>query len=411
MKKKVLALLLIVALVASLCVAFTACNKNEEEVKFEAMPIEEVKFGLICLHDTNSTYDKNFIDAFVSAMKDLGMSESQYVIKTNIEEGDGCLTAAEDLVDQGCNIIFADSFGHEEYMIEAAKEFPSVRFCHATGNSAHTAGLKNFSDAFASIYEGRFLAGVAAGMKLNAMISDGDITADQAKMGYVGAFPYAEVKSGYTSFYLGAKYVCPTVTMEVKFTNSWYDETKENESANALIKDGCVLISQHADSYGAPNACESAKVPNVSYNGSTESVAPETFIISSRINWAPYFKYAVNCVVNGEEIATDWVGTMETSSVELSALGAKAAAAGTSEKIAEIKAKLLNDEMEVFDVSTFTVGGKNISECMADVDYDDNFTPDTQVIKTNSKGIKYFAESEFRSAPYFELAIDGITIK
>ena len=158
---------------------------------------------------------------------------------------------------------------------------------------AHTEGLDNYHNAFASIYEGRYLAGVAAGMKLNKMIEDGKFTADKAKMGYVGAHPYAEVKSGYTSFYLGAKSVCPTVTMEVTFTGEWYSEVKEKEAANKLINDGCVLISQHADSMGAPTACEEAGVPNVSYNGSTVDACPNTFIVSSAINWAPYFEYII----------------------------------------------------------------------------------------------------------------------
>ena len=119
-------------------------------------------------------------------------------------------------------------------------------------------------------------------------------------MGYVGAYTYAEVISGYTSFFLGARSVCPSVTMEVTFTGSWYDETAEKEGANKLIEDGCVLISQHADSMGAPTACETAGVPDVSYNGSTESACPNTFIVSSRIDWAPYFEYAMGCVASGD---------------------------------------------------------------------------------------------------------------
>ena len=224
----------------------------------------------------------------------------EYKIITNVPEGQECYDKAAELADDGCNIIFADSFGHEDYMIQAAKEFPNVQFCHSTGTKAHTEGLSNYHNAFASIYEGRYLAGVAAGMKLNDMIANGYITEDQAKMGYVGAFTYAEVISGYTSFYLGAKSVCPSVTMDVTFTGSWYDETAEKEGANKLIANGCVLISQHADSMGAPTACEKAGVPNVSYNGSTVSVGPNTYIISSRIDWAPYYVHAIQAVMDGD---------------------------------------------------------------------------------------------------------------
>ena len=361
-----------------------------------------VKIGFIFLHDENSTYDKNFMDAAKAACDELGI---EYILKTNIDESDACYQAAADLVDQGCNIVFADSFGHESYMIQAAKEFKDVEFCHATGTRAHTEGLSNYHNAFATIYEGRFLAGVAAGLKLKEMIDSGKITASEAKTGYVGAYTYAEVVSGYTSFYLGMKYIVPEVTMEVQFTGSWYDEAKEKEAAEKLISDGCVLLSQHADSMGAPTACENAGIPDVSYNGSTASACPNTFIVSSKIDWAPYFKYIANCVKEGKAIDTDWCGTIATGSVQLTEVNGQAAAAGTNEKIAEVKALLESGQLHVFDTATFTVGGAKLDSYKADVDSDDAYTPDTEVISNG-----YFHESEYRSAPYFDLQIDGITL-
>ena len=307
--------------------------------------------------------------------------------------------------DEGCNIIFADSFGHESFMLQAAKEYPNVEFCHATGTQAHTAGLANYHNAFASIYEGRFLAGVAAGLKLNEMIANGEFAAEDAKIGYVGAYPYAEVKSGYTSFFLGARSVCPTATMEVTFTNSWYDEALEKEGAQMLIGRDVKLVSQHADSWGAPTACETAGIPNISYNGSTVSACPNTFIVSSRINWEPYFEYMINCVVTGEEIAADWTGTIETGSVELSEINEAAAAEGTAAKIEEVKAGLLDGSIKVYDTATFTVNGEALTTYLADVDDLGDFVGETEVIKDG-----YFAESEYRSAPYFDLDIDGIEI-
>jgi basic membrane protein A len=273
---------------------------------------------------------------------------------------------------------------------------------------AHTEGLANFHNAFAAIYEGRFLAGVAAGMKLNEMIANGTITADKAKMGYVGAFTYAEVISGYTSFYLGAKSVCPSVTMDVQFTGSWYDETKEKNTANALMDGGCVLISQHADSMGAPTACEERNVPNVSYNGSTVEDCPNTFIVSSRINWAPYIKYICEQRIAGEAIAVDWTGTIATGSVVLTDINTQAAAEGTVEKIAEMKAALEAKTLKVFDTAKdnfITVNNAKVDSYKADVDTDDAFTPDTEAVKDG-----YFHESEYRSAPYFDVRIDGITL-
>ena len=321
--KKLLTILLSVAMLLS----FAACGQNNADTNGadSTSDAKAVKLGFIFLHDENSTYDKNFMDAARAAQESLGLSNDQVIFKTNIPEGNECYEAAADLADQGCNIIFADSFGHEPYMLKAAKEFPDVQFCHATGTRAHTENLANYHNAFASIYEGRYLAGIAAGLKLNEMIANGDIKEDEAKMGYIGAFTYAEVISGYTSFFLGARSVCPSATMEVTFTGSWYDETAEKEAANTLIGNGCVLISQHADSMGAPTACETAGVPNVSYNGSTASVAPNTFIVSSRINWEPYFEYAIKAAANGDAIPADWTGTIETGSVLLTEVGTAAA--------------------------------------------------------------------------------------
>ena len=366
---------------------------------------EDIKFGLICIHDENSTSDKNFIESFKKAMANLGLSEKQYIIKTNVPENNDCYDAAVELVEEGCNIIFANSFGHEYYILEAANEYPDVQFCHATGTLAHTEKLDNFANAFASIHEGRYLTGVAAGMKLNEMIEEGKITADEALMGYVGAYTYAEVISGYTSFYLGAKSVCPTVNMKVHFAGSWYDEAAEKEAAITLINQNCVLISQHSDSMGAPTACEEAGVPNISYNGSTVSSCPNTFIISSKINWAPSYEYVVNTLVNGEKVANDWTGSWETGSVVLSVVNDKVAAAGTIRKIEEVTAALVAGDAKVFDTTTFTVNGMSLTTYFADIYADSYYTPDTEVIKDDA-----FLESKFRSAPYFDIRIDGIEL-
>ena len=401
--KKFLALLL--ALTMALCLAACGDNSNQPAGSSaagsgDAAP--SVKVGFIMLHDENSTYDLNFINGAKEACEALGITD--YIIKTNIGENNDCYDAACELVDAGCGIIFADSFGHEDYMIQAAKENPDVQFCHSTGTKAHTEGLANYHNAFAAIY-GRYLAGIAAGLKLNEMIESGKITAEQAKIGYVGAFTYAEVVSGYTSFFLGARSVCPSATMEVTFTGSWYDETAEKEGAQKLISNGCVLISQHADSMGAPTACETAGVPNVSYNGSTEAACPNTYIVSSRINWAPYYEYAIQAVIDGAEIAADWTGTLSTGSVVLADLGKVATAAGTQEAIDQAIADLEAGTIHVFDTANFTVGGETMTSYLADVDTDPAYTPDTEVIADG-----YFHESEKRSAPYFDLRIDGITL-
>ena len=401
--KKLLAMVLCLVMVFS----FAACgNKGGKgDAEGSAVTKENIKVGFIFLHDENSTYDKNFMDAANEAKKALGLSDEQIVFKTNIPEGNECYEAAADLADQGCNIVFADSFGHEPYMLKAAKEFPNVQFCHATGTTAHTEKVKNFHNAFASISEGRYLAGIAAGMKLNEMIAKGDFTADQAKIGYVGAYTYAEVMSGYTSFFLGARSVCPSATMEVQFTGSWYDEALEKEAATKLISNGCKLISQHADSMGAPTACENAGIPNVSYNGSTLSACPNTFIVSSRIDWAPYYEFAINSVIDGTEIPYDWCKGIDEGSVLLTDVNEKVAAEGTKEAIEKAKADIVDGKLHVFNTDTFTVEGKKLDSYMADVDTDKNYEKDTEVVSDG-----YFHESEKRSAPYFDVQIDGIKL-
>jgi basic membrane protein A len=361
----------------------------------------DFKAGFIFLHDENSTYDLNFMNAAKEACEALGV---EYIVKVNIGESEACYDAAAELVDEGCTYIFADSFGHEPYMLQAAQEFPEVQFCHATGTQAHTAGVANYHNAFANIYEGRFLGGVAAGLKLNEMIAAGEFTAEEAKVGYIGAFPYAEVISGMTSFFLGVRYVCPTATMDVTFTNSWYDPTLEQEGAVKLINNNCKLISLHADSMGAPTECQNNGVPFVFYNGSAMEACPDTYIVASYINWAPYMIYSMQATMNGEEIAADWVGTLENGGVALKELNEGVAAEGTAAKLEEVKAALLDGSLKVFDTATFTVNGATLDSYLADVDDMGDFVPETEAIADG-----YFHESEFRSAPYFDMFIDGIT--
>ena len=381
--------LLLAILTGATALTLAACGNDNK-----------TKFGFIFLHDEKSTYDKNFIDAAKDVCKEMGVKA---MLKTNVEEGEGCYNAAKELVNKGCKGVFADSFGHEEHMIRAAKEFKDVEFAHATGTHAHTeTTLTNFHNAFAAIYEGRYVAGIAAGMKLNAMMAaDSSV---QPKVGYVGAFPYAEVVSGYTSFYLGVKSVCPTATMTVRYTNSWYDENAERTTAQTLIDtDKCVLISQHADSQGAPSVCENKKVPNVFYNGSNDALT-NSYLTSSRINWRPFFRYFIQNTLDGKKMDADWTGTLSNGAVEVYKANTKIAAAGTQEAMDAAIAKFKNGELNVFDTSKFTVNGAAVTTYLADVDDLGDFKGETEVIEGG-----VFKESKFRSAPYFDLRIDGIT--
>ena len=414
--KRILSVILVAVMLLS-CFALASCEEKKNE---EGGAASDFKLGVICLHDEKSTYDLNFIEAVQRAAKDLGLKDEQIVIKKNIPEGNECYDAAADLVDEGCKVVFANSFGHESYLLKAAKEFKDVQFCHATGTMAHTEKLANFHNAFASIYEGRYLVGIAAGLKLKEMMAaDSTIV---PKIGYVGAFTYAEVISGYTSFYLGVKEIVPEVKMEVQFTGSWYDEIEEKNAANALIENGCVLISQHADSMGAPSVCEEKGVPNISYNVSNAEACPNTFIVASKIDWTPYFKLICEKTMagKGNEIPADYTGNLETGSVVLTEVNEKAAAKDTQKKIDEYKSQLQGINREVFELKSFTVTvddtkNKNatvtekgvLTSYLADVDTDEAFTGDTEAVSEDGK---IFEESKHRSAPYFDLQIDGITL-
>ena len=395
--KKILAMVLVLVMALSLT-AVTAVA--------DGIAKENIKLGVILLHDENSTYDLNFMNGAREAIAALGMDESQLQFYRNQPESSACAETALDAVDEGCNIVFFDSYGHQFYTDDVVAAHPEVQFVHATGDLAHVKSFANLANAFATIYEGRYLAGVAAGMKLNEMKAAGKLKGDVPMIGYVGAYTYAEVVSGYTSFYLGAKSVCPDVIMKVQFTGSWYHEKWEKEAAEALIAAGADLISQHADSMGAPTACENAGVPNVCYNISTKDACPDTYLVYSRINWEPYFEYLIGQVIAGEPVDKDWVGNMPTNSVIVTDLNEAVAAEGTQAAIDAAKAELIDGTRKVFDLEAdnyITVGGEKVTTYMFEKDTD---------FQKEAVYDGYFHESEkgFRSAPYFDLQIDGIEL-
>lgn len=439
--KKILA----IVLAALLCFSLVACggntdnketteaaNAGETTESNEKVDFSDLKVGVVLLHNETVGYDENFMNAIAEACKNLGIDESQVTYKKDIPEDSACYDACVELCEDGCDLVFADSFGHEEFVIKAAKEFPNVQFFHATGTSAKLVELKNFHNAFASIYEGRFLAGVVAGMKLQELIDNGTIKADEAKIGYISAKPYAECISGYTSFYLGARYICKSATMQVTYTDSWADLALEQEAAKKLIENGCVLISEHADTDGSPMACEEAvksgkTVFHVGYNIDFTDVAPKANLVSSKINWTPYFETIFTAVATNGEVETDYCGSIATGSIELTPYTEANLADGTAEKVEEVKALIAKGELKVFDTASFTVKEDatikaneanfvsadnyktdedgHLTSYMADAITDDKFTPDTEAIVDG-----VFSESTFRSAPYFNVIIDGITI-
>lgn len=403
--KKVLSILLTMGLAISM---LAGCGSDAENADgtaaatgTEVAAASDIKVGIMYIGDENEGYTAAHMAGIDAMMQTLGLSEDQVIEKTLVPEDESCYDAAVDLAEQGCSIIFGNSFGFESYMLQAAAEYPDIQFCHATGYQAASSGLANMHNYFTAVYESRYVSGVVAGLKLNEMIADGTITEAQAKMGYVGAFPYAEVISGFTSFYLGAKSVCPSVTMEVQYTNSWADMSGEAEVATKLIDDGCVLISQHADTTGAPSACETKGVPCVGYNVDMISVAPNSALTSASIDWAPYYTYAVECVMNGDAIETDWCQGYADGAVRITDLNDATIADGTADKVAEVETALKDGSLHVFDTANMTVDGSSLEDLIAqggDYEKYEAYVSDG-----------YYHESELASAPAFDLIIDGIT--
>ena len=377
-------------------------------------PGADIKIGAVLVGDENEGYTYSHILGIQAAAAALGIDENNIVWKYSIGEDESCYDACVDCVDQGCNIVITNSYGHQSFCRQAAEEYPDVQFVAMTGDTAKADGLDNFHNAFTKIYEARYVGGVVAGLKLQELIDDGKVedknkTADgKIKIGYVGAYPYAEVVSGYTAFFLGLQSIVPDVAMQVQYTNSWFNITAENEAAKALIADGCIIIGQHADSTGAPAACEEAlaagtTVYSVGYNVDMLAVAPNAALTSPTNVWEVFYEYAFGAVMNGENFDTNWAQGYETGAVRITDLGASCAA-GTAEKVEETIAAIHDGSLHVFDTSTFTVGGETVTSAFA-TDTDGDFTPDADEAIIDG----YYHESYFQSAPSFQLRIDGIT--
>ncbi len=367
---------------------------------------KSIKVGLVCIGDENDQgYTYNFIrgkDAATEALAAKGINV-EWLIKYNIGDDTSCEDANLELAEEGCRIIINNSYGFEPFMLKVAPDYPDIDFISCTNQASWADDLENTHNVFANIYEGRYCAGVVAGLKMQEMIDNGDITADQAVIGYVGAFSFAEVISGFTAYYLGAKSVCPSVTMKVQFVGSWSDATEEGNAAAALADMGCVMISQHSDNTTPATTAQSKGAFHTGYNNDMISVAPEASLIGTRIDWSVYFEYAIETIVNGGELDQDWCHGMDEGAVVMTDLNEDIAAAGTAEKLAEVEEAIKNGELQVFDTSTFTVGGEPVTTAFA-LDTDGDFTADSEEAVFDGA----FHESYFQSAPYFTLQIDGI---
>lgn len=422
MFKKITALLLVVLMLVSVA-AFTSCGDANAS---------DLKIGVILIGDETEGYSLAHINGIKDAAKALNIKEEQIQWKYKIEETNDVYEEASALVAEGCKLIISNSYGHQDFMAQAAKDFPSVTFVAMTGDYAAISNIPNLYNAFTDVYESRYISGVVAGLKLKALLEDGTLTTStqpdsfdengNVKIGYVGAFPYAEVVSGYTAFYLGIKSVVSNVVMDVYYTGYWFHIDNEAAAAEKLIADGCVIIGQHADSTGAPTATQKAlnngKIAySVGYNVDMLEVAGTAALTSATNTWSVYYKTLIEAFMNNQTIPQNWAEGFSKDAVAITKLG-PSCAEGTEAYVNDVIAKIKDGTLHVFDTSKFTVGGETITTYNPSLSYMDFSTdpitvvyegPVVEAIKTDANGVSYFDESSFRSAPYFDLRIDGIT--
>jgi len=406
--KKILALLL--ALVMAL--ALVACGGNNNPTPTPTPtpdPGEDtnpVKIGVVLVGDENEGYTFAHIEGIRKAAEACGLTDDNIVWNYNIPENEECYDKCIECVNKGCTLVITNSYSHQTYTQQAAEEHPEVEFVAMTGDTAMKSQLPNFHNAFNLTFESRYVSGIVAGMKLKELMDAGTVT--DPYIGYVGAFPYAEVVSGYTGFFLGIKSIVPEAHMDVQYTNSWFDIQEEGKAAEALMARGCVIIGQHADSTGAPKAVQTAKdkgeaVYSVGYNIDMLAAAPTAALTSSTNDWSVFYTYLFKTFLAGETIATDWAEGYESGAVGITALGPEVAP-GTAEAVAAAEEAIKNGTLHVFDTSTFTVGGQPVTSALT-------FDSDGDWVNDTNEGIVdgYYHESEYISAPSFSLRIDGIT--
>lgn len=361
-----------------------------------AITKDNIKIGVIHIMDLGDQgYTYNHDQGAKKMIAALGLRDDQYIPKFNINDQDEAATdaAINELINEGCQIIFATSFSYGGRVLEAAKAHPDIIFCHATGSDALFNDVPNMHNYFAKIHQARYLAGIAAGMKT-----------ENNHLGYVAAFDFSEVISGFTAFYLGAKSVNSDVKMDVIYANTWGDAQIESDIANALIKRGCDVISQHSDNVSPALAAEAAGVYHVGYNNDMAPAAPKASLVSARIDWGIYMTYAVQCVLDGTPISVDWSKGYAEGAAYLSPLNTAIAAPGTQEAIDAAAAKIMSGELKIFSGALKDADGNPaiIKSFGGDTLY--TFENDSSVWVESDGTI------DSPSAPSFNPIIAGITI-
>ncbi len=323
-----------------------------------ARPVDGIKAGFIYENDESTPYTYNFYLAQTALEREFG-DRVQTLTRSNVPEAESEEPVRE-LIRAGCSILFVNNYSSQ--IAKLAEEYPQVQFCQGSFyDGEHENYPENYHTFNAEIYQGRYISGIAAGMKLRELIDTRSIAPEEALVGYVGAYPSTEVISGYTAFLLGVRSVCPEATMRVRYTKAWSSYSREKSCAAALIDEGCVIIAQHTDTIGPAVACEEAaatkRVFHVGYNQNLIDIAPATSLVSTRVNWAPYILGAVEAVLTGESIekhvggrihGNDACGGLEEGWVQMLELNRRIAAYGTQEAMDKAAEAMKRGTLEVF---------------------------------------------------------------
>lgn len=385
-----LAGMLALALLAGL---LFGCRSGTAET--EAAPPEHVRIGVALIDAEDAAESEAQRAGIEQALEALAMDGGEVVWRFGTGEEQGLFEALQACADEGCNLIFTNPHGgHQRSVERAAKKNPQAEFVAVGGDSAKASGLSNLHNASPRLFEAQYVAGIAAGLKLGGLIERGE-TEQDAQLGYIAPFPDAEAISGYTAYFLGARSVCPGLTMTVRYLNTWKSATAEYEAACELLDEGCIVIAG-GTAGGAAEACREKRD-----SGIPALCAQE--LNEARAQWSVLYEELIDAFRTGRTLPTDWSGGFDRDAVMLTQIG-EAAEAGTADAQSAAAAALRDGTLQVFRTDSFTVGGQTVTSALV-TDTDGDLMPDCD--EAISDGA--FCECFFRSAPYFTLRVDGIT--
>lgn len=368
----------------------------------------DFKIGVVYSGNAEDPITATFMSEIDDLIKTYEIKEENVIEKVCKADEFESFNVIWDLVEQKCELVIACDPMLEDYMVQAAMENPKVQFCTYRGTQAKDSPLENVHTFSVGEFESKYLAGVVAGLKFNELLDNGEITTTETKIGYIGGLQSTQAISNYSALYLGAKSVCPSVTMDVQYSGKEESAVLEENSARALIANGAKIIAQESLLNGAAKVCEEY---NIYYIGNTltdSSIAPDFSLTSTSCNWSSYFEYAVKCVAKKEMIDKTWCKGVGDDAVCITDINEKALDKDSYEnaktKTEDIIKSLSDGLLHVFDTSTWTVDGKKIESTVSD-----ELSGEYMGVEyISDKG--YFMEGEINSSPAFAFKIDGIAV-